>query len=41
MTNREKEDFWAEVEGGVFLFAFILAPILTFLILLCRAMSMM
>jgi hypothetical protein len=40
MTNREKEDFWAEVEGGVFLFAFVLAPILTVLILLCKGMSM-
>ncbi len=36
MTNREKEDFWAEVEGGFFLFAFVLAPILTILILLAR-----
>jgi hypothetical protein len=36
MTNREKEDFWAEVEGGVFLFAFVLAPILTVILLLCR-----
>lgn len=40
MSNEDKrksEDFWGNVEGGFFLFAFVGAPLLTIIQIVCAS----
>ena len=34
-NKRKEEDFWGQVEGGLFLFAFIGAPLLAIIQIAC------
>jgi len=39
VDKRKNEDFWSEVEGGFFLFAYVGAPILTIITILSATLA--